>query len=156
MIDKSAYPRLIWPPADIKIKAGEQHPEIWDEFRRKYIKLTPEEWVRQHLAHFLVQQRGVPHLNLALEYGLKYGKLSKRADLVVFNKEGKLWLLAECKRASVTIDEATALQSSTYFSVLRPQLSVLTNGLDVIVNALDHNSGKFVRLSDIPFYPNLR
>jgi hypothetical protein len=102
--------------------------EIFDAFRRKWVVLTPEEWVRQTLLTFLVQQKQYPSALIAGERGLKVGELSRRFDAVIFNRNGKPYMLIECKAPGEKIEDAAVSQLLAYQSVLGANYITLSNG----------------------------
>ena len=141
------------PPFDHKIKQKEANSfEIWDELRRKYVALTPEEWVRQHVAHYLLAHRGYPRGLLSLERGHRYNQRQKRTDLVALGPTGAPLLLVECKRPTVAITPAVAQQAATYNQTLRAPLLLLSNGLKHYCWRVDFARNLNQRLADIPTY----
>jgi hypothetical protein len=140
------------PPFNHKIRQTSANiPEIWDELRRKYVVLTPEEWVRQHLVHYLLSL-GYPRGLLSLERGHRYNQRQKRTDLVALGPDGRPLLLVECKRPSVAITPAVAQQVATYNQTLRAPLLLLTNGLVHYCWRVDFVRGLNERLAEIPTY----
>jgi len=124
------YPQLnfdIIP--QFKIKKQLQKKYIFDRVRKKYIILTPEEWVRQHVIEFLIEKRNFSAALMTVERGLKYNKLQKRFDLRVHNSLGEVLLLVECKAPNVSLTEETFMQSLTYAQKSKPTTIMLTNGL---------------------------
>ena len=141
------------PPFDHKTRQNPANTlEIWDELRRKYVVLTPEEWVRQHVAHYLMQPLGYPRGLLSLERGHRYNQRQKRTDLVALGPTGQPLLLVECKRPAVAITPAVAQQAATYNQTLRAPLLLLTNGLTHYCWRVDFEAGTNERLAEIPPY----
>jgi len=141
------------PPFDHKIRQNSADiPEIWDELRRKYVVLTPEEWVRQHVAQYLMTHLGYPRGLLSLERGHRYNQRQKRTDLVAFGPAGQPLLLVECKRPTVAITPAVARQAATYNQTLRAPFLLLTNGLTHYCWRVDFARGLNERLAEIPTY----
>ncbi|NML63683.1 type I restriction enzyme HsdR N-terminal domain-containing protein [Hymenobacter sp. RP-2-7] len=141
------------PPFDHKIKQNSANNlEIWDELRRKYVVLTPEEWVRQHVAHYLLAHLGYPRGLLSLERGHRYNQRQKRTDLVALGPTGQPLLLVECKRPTVAITPAVAQQVATYNQTMRAPFLLLTNGLTHYCWHVDFARGVNERLADIPTY----
>ncbi len=95
------------PPYPIRIKEEENGTYIFDVIRKKFLLLTPEEWVRQHLVHFLVEEKKYPRSLIQLEGGLKLNNLQKRSDILIFNNIGQKIVLIECKAPSVKISQET-------------------------------------------------
>jgi len=119
---------------------------VFDPLRKKYVLLTPEEEVRQKVLYLLVEHLGVPSGLVAVEYSVKVNGLDKRADAVVFGKEGLPLMIVECKAASVKITEKVLDQAIRYHSALKPKFLLLFNGSDCrcfhsehgILTAMDH------------------
>lgn len=141
------YPKLNLPVAELKIENG----FVWDILRKKRLKLTPEEWVRQHFIHFLIQDRNYPEGLLVSEYKVDYAGRAVRADLVAFNNEQKPLLIVECKAPKVKITEDTFYQAAKYSNILSPSYIVLTNGLNHVCAALKEN-GEIEYLENVPDY----
>ncbi len=141
------------PPFNAKIRQTSANiSEIWDELRRKYVVLTPEEWVRQHVVHYLMAHLGYPRGLLSLERGHRYNQRQKRTDLVALGPDGRPLLLVECKRPTVAITPAVAQQAATYNQTMRAPLLLLTNGLVHYCWRVDFELGVNERLAEIPPY----
>ena len=146
-------PELDFPPFAAKIsQSATNQPLVWDGLRRKHVVLTPEEWVRQHVVHYLANHLGYPRGLLALERGLRYNKRQKRPDLLALDTAGNPLLLVECKAPTVTIDAAVAHQATTYNQTLRAPLLLLTNGLTHYCWRVDFAHGTNERLLGVPSY----
>ena len=100
----------------------------WDPIRKKHILMTPEEWVRQNLVHYLLNEIKVPRGLLSMERGLKYNNLQKRYDLVAWDRKGKPALLCECKSPFIELDQNALQQLFVYNSQLETPRVILTNG----------------------------
>jgi hypothetical protein len=137
------------PAFDCKIKQSGGKLYIFDVLRKKYVFLTPEEWVRQHLIHLLLSQH-YPASLIDLETPLLYNGLSRRADLVVFDRSGHPYLLAECKGANIELTEDTLQQAAQYNYVLRAPYLLLTNGLDTWYYQVDTQAHEIFRLENLP------
>ncbi|WP_350356603.1 type I restriction enzyme HsdR N-terminal domain-containing protein [Hymenobacter canadensis] len=125
---------------------------IWDILRRKQVVLTPEEWVRQHVVHYLISHRGYPKGLLSLERGLHYNQRRKRTDLVALDATGQPLLLVECKAPSVPITAAVAQQAATYNQTVGAPLLLLTNGLQHFCWRVDFLARTNERLVEVPRY----
>ena len=112
-----------------KFKELEQKTYIFDRVRKKYIQCTPEEWVRQNVIAYLVEEKGFSLALIAVERGLYYNNMNKRYDLKVYNPQMELVLLVECKAPNVKLTQETFLQSLTYAQKQTPQIIMLSNGL---------------------------
>lgn len=121
--------KLNLPAHPFKLKRIGAHTQIFDEFRKKWLVLTPEEWVRQHLAMHLVSLGYPPEL-LAIEHTLKLNTMTRRADIVAFNRSGTPFLLAECKAPEVPLTQRTLNQIARYNLVIDVNHLLITNGLN--------------------------
>ncbi|MDX5421005.1 MAG: type I restriction enzyme HsdR N-terminal domain-containing protein [Hymenobacteraceae bacterium] len=138
------------PPFDYKIKKNEANPLIFDILRKKYIQLTPEEWVRQHFLHYLINTLGYPKSLISVERGLSYNRLQKRTDLCVYSAEGRPHLLVECKASYVPITQEVVKQVSVYNQTLRARYLVITNGIQHFCWEVDFEKKQFTPLQEIP------
>lgn len=152
MIDRIRFPPLNFPPVPAKVRRVGEREEIFDVFRKKFVTLSPEEWVRQHLAHFLTMHCEVPAGRVALETDVRYGSLRKRVDILVPDGVGGVWLLAECKAASVPVDDKVWQQCFTYASVLRPRFILVSNGINHVLCESKPGTGEVVLCKDFPRY----
>ena len=125
---------------------------IFDQLRRKHVLLTPEEWVRQHLLHYLISYLHYPKALVSVERGLRYNKRQKRSDVVVFDLQGKPLLLVECKAASVKLSPAACEQLAVYNSTLGAPVVAITNGLDCYCWQLNLATRKYEALPGIPAF----
>ena len=132
-----------------------QSSKIFDIIRRKYVALTPEEWVRQHLLHYLVTERKVPKSLLGVEKRLKVNGLTRRTDVLLFENNKNKILLAECKAPSVNITQKVFDQAARYNMSLDVKYFVLTNGLETICCTIDHEKKQYIFLKEIPEYHDM-
>lgn len=135
---------------EAKVRTVDSTIQIFDRFRKKFVPLTPEEWVRQHFATNLVNAYAVPESRLLLESEVSYGSVKKRPDLAVVGNNGETWLLAEFKSTDVDLDESVWQQACTYASVLHPKFMILSNGLQHIYAQFKPEIGNFVYIKDLP------
>jgi hypothetical protein len=138
------------PTFDYKTKKIEGKPYIFDAIRKKYLLLTPEEWVRQHFINLLITQYAYSKNLIKLEGGLSYNRLQKRSDIVVFDNEGKPFLLVECKAPEVPISQAVVEQASRYNLTLKCPYMAITNGLRTFCFEIDFENNKFQQMNDLP------
>jgi hypothetical protein len=110
------------------MREGAKGDEIFDPFRKKWVALTPEEWVRQSLLVYLVNDAKYPASLIAVERGVKVGELSRRFDVMVHGRDGKPWMLIECKAPGEPIDDAAVSQLLAYQSILGAKYLLLANG----------------------------
>jgi hypothetical protein len=138
------------PSFECKITKSGANYLIFDKLRRKNVVLTPEEWVRQHIVHYLTDVLQYPKSLVSIERGTKYNKLQKRTDLCVYDQEGKPYLLVECKAASVPITQEVVKQVSVYNQTLQAKYVVITNGMQHFCWQVDFESRNYMPLQDIP------
>ena len=142
--------KLNLPVYKFRFKSNENKKLIWDRFRKKYVVLTPEEWVRQNFATYLVEEKNfVPSL-MAIEKQLMINTLKKRTDIVLFSKNGNPHIIVECKAPSVKITQNTFDQIARYNLELRAKYLIVTNGLEHYYCMLDHENERYIFLRDIP------
>ena len=122
--------KLNLPEIDFNIRKNEGNIEIFDIIRKKYIALQPEEWVRQHVIHYLINSLSYPKSMFRVESSLKYNSLDKRSDILVYNRSGQPHLLVECKSYKTKINQAALNQLTQYNKVLNAQYILLTNGIN--------------------------
>jgi hypothetical protein len=144
--------QLNFPEIGAKFKKDQGNILIFDIIRKKYLKLTPEEWVRQHAVHFLIHQRHYPKGLIALESGLKFNNLQKRSDILVYDRKGQPFMLIECKAPEVKITQKVFEQAFVYNNILKAPYLVVTNGLQHFCCHIDSQSGKSVFLKEMPAY----
>lgn len=102
---------------------------IFDIIRKKYIVLTPEEWVRQHFIHFLISGKGYPRSLFKIESSLSFNKLQKRSDILVHDRQGKPWMLVECKSSSLKLSQKAFNQIAVYNMTVGAKYLAVTNGM---------------------------
>lgn len=129
-MDEISLEPLNFPDFSFRVRADGQSKQIFDIVRRRYVALTPEEWVRQNLLKYMEEVFAYPVSLMAVEKKVEVNGISQRADVVVYNRKGKPWLIAECKASTVKISEDTFLQAARYNIKLRVPFFVLTNGLE--------------------------
>ena len=143
------------PDFDIKLAGTPNRPTILDILRRKYIALTPEEWVRQHFIHFLINYKKYPATLLANEVELKVGQKRLRADTILYSKDLKPLMILEYKAPHITITQKTFDQISVYNMLLHVDYLIVSNGLQHYCCKMDYNSKKYLFLEDIPEYQKI-
>lgn len=147
--------RLNLPPFEIKLRGTKAQPQIFDILRKKYIALTPEEWVRQHFVHFLVEHKGYPAALMANEIQLKVGEKTLRADSVLYSRDLKPRMIIEYKAPHIPITQKVFDQISIYNMLLHVDYLVVSNGLQHYICKMDYNDKKYLFLGDIPDYEEL-
>lgn len=127
------------PTYQIKITKQLNKPFIYDEIRKKYVSLTPEEWVRQHILNYLLNHKKFSKALIAVERKLNYLNSFKRFDILVFNNKAKADILIECKAPNVNLTSETALQLSLYNQQYKANIIIISNGLKHFSWKLDEN-----------------
>jgi hypothetical protein len=143
---------LNFPRYQFRFKSNENKPLIFDEIRKKFVVLTPEEWVRQHVLQFLLSEKKYPLSHINIEKQLKLHNTVKRYDIVVFNSDGSIQLLVECKAPSIHITQDTFDQIARYNLVADASYLMVTNGLDHYFCQMDQKQQRYNFLKDIPLY----
>jgi len=144
------------PPFAYKLKQSDANSLIFDALRRKYVLLTPEEWVRQHFIHYLINDLRYPKSLISVERGTRYNTLQKRTDVCIYNLDGKPHLLIECKAARVPITQDVVKQVSVYNQTIQAKFIVITNGLEHYCWELDFETRSFKPLQSIPAYTSIQ
>ncbi len=144
--------KLNLPTFNFKLKSNENKTLIFDCLRKKYLVLTPEEWVRQHFVLYLMEVKKYPASLIAVEKQLTINQLKKRTDIVIFNKQGTPNIIVECKAPKVKITQATFDQIARYNLKLNADFLIVTNGLEHFYCMLDSENERYVFLRDIPEY----
>lgn len=147
--------KLNLPSFEIKLRGTQERPLIFDILRKKFIALTPEEWVRQHFIHFLIEHKGYPMALLANEIQLKVGDKTLRADSVLYSRELKPRMIIEYKAPHIPITQKVFDQISTYNMLLHVDYLVVSNGMQHYICKMDYTDKKYLFLEDIPRYDEL-
>jgi predicted type IV restriction endonuclease len=144
--------QLNFPAYQFRFKNSENKVAIFDEIRKKFIILTPEEWVRQHVIQFLLLERKYPKSLINVEKELKVNGLRKRYDVVVFNPDGSIFILIECKAPEIKVSQSTFDQIARYNMTMKAQYLMLTNGLNHYFCQMDFDEEKYHFLTELPLY----
>ena len=147
--------RLNLPSFEIKLSGTPEKPKIFDILRRKYVTLTPEEWVRQHFVHYLIEHKGYPMALLANEVELKAGDKRLRCDSILYNKVVQPRMIIEYKAPTVVLTQRVFDQISAYNLLLHVDYLVVSNGMQHYCCKMDYDHQKYLFLKDIPDYENL-
>jgi type I site-specific restriction endonuclease len=127
---KALFPPLSIPAAKLAISKKGEHLLVWCVIRKKHLVMTPEEWVRQHVVHFLLNDQKIALPRINTEHLLKINGQNRRCDVLVVDGYGKPVLIVECKAATVALDEKTLLQISNYAQATNVPYLWMTNGID--------------------------
>ena len=144
--------KLNLPTYNFKLKSKENKTLIFDKLRKKYMVLTPEEWVRQHFVHFLIDKKNYPTSLIALEKQLTINNRKKRTDILVFNTEGTPEIIVECKAPTIKITQDTFDQIARYNLKLKANFLIVTNGLVHFYCKMDFENETYIFLKEIPDY----
>lgn len=144
--------RLNLPTYNFKIKNSQNKTLIFDKLRKKYVVLTPEEWVRQHFIHFLIEEKKYPVTLIAIEKQLIINNLKKRTDILIFNRKGNPEIIIECKAPSIKISQDTFDQIARYNLKLKARFLIVTNGLSHFYCKMDFKNKTYHFLKEIPNY----
>jgi hypothetical protein len=143
------------PSFAVKIQQRNGKNFIFDPLRKKYVALTPEEWVRQHFTHFLTDHKGYPKGLLANEIQLDLNGTKKRCDTVLFNKNLSARMIVEYKAPHIAITQAVFDQITRYNMVLKVDYLIVSNGINHYCCKIDYQSMSYSFLPDIPSYTDL-
>lgn len=147
--------QLHFPKYSFRFKNSENKVAIFDEIRKKFIIITPEEWVRQHVVQFLLQDKKYPKSHINVEKLLKINDLNKRYDVVVYNPDGSIFILVECKAPEIKISQHTFDQIARYNMTLNADYLMVTNGLNHYFCKMDYEKEKYDFLPELPEYQSL-
>ncbi len=143
---------LNFPEFPIRTIAKDGRELVFDVVRKKWVVLTPEEWVRQHILWYMIEEKLVPSSLIAVEKALIINTLSKRFDALVYDKNTSPVLLIECKAPSVKLSQSTLEQAARYNLKFKVGLLLITNGLSHYCIAIDHKTEAFKLLPEIPSF----
>tara|TARA_Y100001934_G_scaffold109307_1_gene133919 strand:- start:6 stop:455 length:450 start_codon:yes stop_codon:yes gene_type:complete len=144
--------KLNFPQFEYRFKSTENKVSIFDVIRKKFIVLQPEEWVRQHCVHYLINEKNYPKSLINVEKELNINGLKKRYDIVIFNSDGSILLIVECKSYDITINQDTFDQIARYNLALNAEFLMVTNGINHYYCQMDTEAERYQFLRDIPNY----
>lgn len=147
--------KLNLPEYQHNIRINGDKADIFDSIRKKYIALTPEEWVRQNFIQFLILEKGYPASLMAVEKGLKVNNMFRRTDIVLYNTLGKALMIVECKAPEVRISQETFDQAARYNLSLKVKYLAITNGLQHFCCQVNFQSQSIDFLQEIPNYKEI-
>lgn len=143
------------PQTELKISQREGYSYVFDPLRRRYVRLTPEEWVRQHFVHFLIEHKGYPEGLLANEISLSLNQTTKRCDTVLYGQHAQPQMIIEYKAPHIQLSQRTFDQISRYNIVLRVPYLIVSNGLQHYCCHIDLERQAYQFLREIPDYKSL-
>ena len=144
--------QLNFPNYTFTLKNRENKTYILDLIRKKNLLLTPEEWVRQHCLHFLINELGYPKSLINVEKQIKINGQLKRYDIVVYTPQGDVHILVECKAPSIAISQSTFDQIAQYNMTLKSQFLMLTNGKEHYFCVMDFEKKSYNFIEELPKY----
>ncbi len=144
--------QLALPKYDFKLKKNEDKYSIFDAWRKRYVALTPEEWVRQHFLHYLVAHKGFPVGLIAVEKTVKINGMNKRCDALVYNAHAEPIVLLEFKAPHVPLTQAVTDQVAIYNTALRVQYFIVSNGMEHGMYQVDLEQKQYLPMADIPHF----
>ena len=148
--------RLNLPQYEIKVRVRDGKREILDVFRRKYVALTPEEWVRQHFVHYLTEHLHYPTSLLANEVELRLGEKKLRCDSVLYGRDAHAHMIIEYKAPSVSITQRTFDQICAYNLLLHVDYLIVSNGINHYCCKMDYEHNTYQFLEEIPSYDEIK
>ncbi|MCH7534533.1 MAG: type I restriction enzyme HsdR N-terminal domain-containing protein [Bacteroidetes bacterium] len=143
------------PAFNYKVKSEKDRFLILDQIRKKYVILTPEEWVRQHFISYLIEHKGYSANLIAVETSLKYQHQSRRADMVVYNTNGEPLVIVECKASNVKLSQKAFDQIATYNLHFKAKYLVITNGMNHYCCSMDYSNKSYKFISELPEFKDL-
>ena len=143
------------PKCRLRLEQREGKPYVYDDLRRKFVRLTPEEWVRQHFVRYLIDDLGYPQPLMQNEVALRLGETVKRCDTLLYDKALRPQMILEYKAPHVTLTETVLQQIVRYNYVLRVPYLVLSNGLEHLLCRIDYEKMTYACLSEFPPYDRL-
>lgn len=144
--------KLNLPTYNFKLKSSENKTYIFGIIRKRFLVLTPEEWVRQHYVNFLITHKKYPISLVNVEKQLTVNNLKKRFDILTFNTQGEPEIIVECKAPNVKITQETFDQIARYNLKLNAKYLIVTNGLEHYYCKMDYEKENYVFLKEIPNY----
>ena len=150
MADEPGFAELNLPRYRFRFRDAEGKTKIFDEIRNKYFIVSPEEWVRQNFIRYLIQEKKYPKTLMAVEKKVMVNGLSQRFDLLVYDRKGNPYLVAEFKSPGVKITQDTFSQAVRYNSNLKVPLILVSNGLDHFICRIDYSLQTVSYLKEIP------
>lgn len=143
------------PSFDIRLQRDDEGVKIFDRLRKKFIILTPEEWVRQHFVNYLINHKGFPESVMANEIGITLNGTRRRCDTVVFDKHGSPMVIVEYKASSIVISQSTFDQIVRYNMVLHARYLIVSNGMNHYCCRIDYDNMSYDFLKEVPDYADL-
>lgn len=147
--------KLNIPPFQMKLSGTQERPKILDILRRKFVALTPEEWVRQHFIHFLIEHKGYPSALMANEVALSCGNKQLRADTVLYDRDLNARMIIEYKAPTIKITKRVFEQVTAYNFLLHVDYLIVSNGLTHYCSKMNYENNSYTLLTSIPDYKDI-
>ena len=147
--------KLNIPPFQMKLSGTQERPKILDILRRKFVALTPEEWVRQHFIHFLIEHKGYPSALMANEVALSCGNKQLRADTVLYDRDLNARMIIEYKAPTIKITKRVFEQVTAYNFLLHVDYLIVSNGLTHYCCKMNYENNCYTLLTSIPDYKDI-
>ena len=147
--------KLSLPVINARISQIDDKPYIFDIVRKKNILLTPEEWVRQHFVHYLIDGLGYPKPLIKVEQGLRYHSLLKRSDIIVFDRSGVPLVLVECKAPEIPLNQKVVEQAMMYNKTIMAPYIIITNGIEHSCLYINREDSKIDFLPELPRFEKI-
>lgn len=144
--------KLAFPSYNFRVKNNENKTSIFDIIRKKFVILTPEEWVRQHVIHYLINEKKHPQSLINVEKELVVNGIKKRYDIVTYRPDGSIYLMVECKAPKIKITQQTFDQIARYNLALKASNLMVTNGLNNYYCQIDYSSESYSFLKELDLY----
>ncbi|WPY99456.1 type I restriction enzyme HsdR N-terminal domain-containing protein [Christiangramia sp. OXR-203] len=144
--------KLNFPSYSFRFKNNQNKVAVFDDLRKKFIILTPEEWVRQHTVKFLEKEKNYPVSLINVEKQIKIAGLTKRYDVVVFEPKGNIHIIVECKAPKIKITQDTFDQIARYNLSLKANYLMVTNGIEHYFCQMDYEKETYIFLTELPEY----
>lgn len=151
-----SYPTLNLPPAELRLEQTESGVTVFDPLRRRHVRLTPEEWVRQHFTAYLIHEKGYPAGLLGNEVSLTINGMTRRCDSVLYGLDRQPRMIIEYKAPTVALTQKVFDQVWRYNTVMRVEWLIVSNGLQHIVCHLNKEKGTYAFLEEVPAYESLK
>lgn len=144
--------QLNLPEYNFRIKKQDEKLLIFDNQRKRYVSLTPEEWVRQHFIRFIIEEKGYPAASIAVEKQLNINGMKKRCDAILYDSYAKPVLIIEFKAPNVTISQATFDQVAVYNAKLKVEFFIISNGMEHFCCRVNEKTSRYEFFPEIPLY----
>ena len=144
--------KLNLPEYIFKFQKKDEKTYIFDSFRKKYVVLTPEEWVRQNFLTYLVEEKGYRRSLIVVEASIRYDRMYKRCDALIYNSKGEITMIIECKSVEISLSQKVFDQAVRYNYPLGVKYITVTNGLSHYCCEIDYISGNYSFLDEIPLF----